>query len=61
MANADKAYGSQEIRDYNKNRGIVTNIPVNKRNRKNSNIGSPLSLNRGLYIGKNVVEGFLAG
>ena len=34
MINADKAYDSKEIMDYNRTRGIITNVPVNNRNRK---------------------------
>ena len=32
--NADPAYDSDEIRDYLRKRGIKSNIPVNRRNRK---------------------------
>ncbi|OFV67473.1 MAG: transposase [Candidatus Syntrophoarchaeum caldarius] len=32
--NADPAYDSDEIGDYLRKRGIKSNIPVNKRNRK---------------------------
>lgn len=31
---ADAAYDTEEIREYNRNRRIKTNIPVNKRNTK---------------------------
>jgi len=32
---ADAAYGSNEIRIYNRKRGIKSNIAINKRNKKN--------------------------
>ncbi len=32
--NCDCAYDSEEIRSYNRRRGIKSNIPVNERNRK---------------------------
>ncbi len=60
MINADKAYDSKEIRDYNRNRGIISNIPVNKRNRKNPKIGRPFRLNKEEYACRNVVERFFS-
>ncbi len=39
--NCDCAYDSDEIRSYNKRRGIKSNIPVNERNRKNKKRGRP--------------------
>jgi hypothetical protein len=37
--NCDCAYDSEEIRSYNRRRGIKSNIPVNERNRKNKKRG----------------------
>ncbi len=39
--NCDCAYDSEEIRSYNRSRGIKSNIPVNERNRKNKKRGRP--------------------
>lgn len=60
MINGDKAYDSEEIRNYNRNRGIVSNIPVNKRNRKNPKIGRPFRLNKEDYKGRSVIERFFS-
>jgi transposase len=60
VINVDKAYDSKEIRDYNRNRGIITNVPVNNRNRKNPKIGRPFRLNKEEYARRNVVERFFS-
>jgi transposase len=60
LINGDKAYDSEEIRNYNRNRGISSNIPVNKRNRKNPKIGRPFRLNKEDYAGRNVIERFFS-
>ncbi len=60
MINADKAYDSEKIRNYNRNRGIITNIPVNKRNRKSPKIGRPFRLNKEEYAGRSVIERFFS-
>ena len=56
VINADKAYDSKEIRDYNRIRGIITNVPVNNRNRKNPKVGRPFRLNKEEYARRNAVE-----
>ncbi|AKB31748.1 putative IS1648 transposase [Methanosarcina siciliae HI350] len=35
-------YDTAKIRKYNRRRGIKSNIPVNKRNRKKKKIGRPI-------------------
>ncbi len=60
MINADKAYDSEEIRSYNRNSGIITNIPVNKRNKKNPKIGRPFRLNKEDYAGRSAIEIFFS-
>jgi IS5 family transposase len=42
---ADAIYDSKKIRKYLRNRDIVSNIPVNKRNRKKPKKGCPFSKN----------------
>ena len=61
VINADKSYGSKEIRSYDRSRGLITNMPTNKRNRKISNIGWPFRLNNEGYAKRIAVERFLAG
>ncbi len=60
IINADKAYDSERIRNYNRNRGIATNIPINKRNRKSPKIGRPFRLNKEEYAGRSVIERFFS-
>ncbi len=60
LINADAAYDINAIRDYNKNRGIKTNIPVNIRNRKNKKIGRPKKLDKIIYKGRSAVERFFS-
>jgi transposase len=60
MINADKAYDSKEIRSYNRSRGIITNILINRRNRKNLKIGRPFRLNNEDYARRIVVERFFS-
>lgn len=60
VINADKAYDSKEIRYYNRNRGIITNVPVNNRNRKNLKVGRPFRLNKEEYARRNAVERFFS-
>ncbi len=60
LINADKAYDSEEIRNYNRNRGIISNIPVNKRNRKNPKMGRPFRLSKEDYAGRSVIERFFS-
>ncbi len=60
LINADKVYDSKEIRDYNRSRGIISNLPVNKRNRKNPKIGRPFRLNKEEYAERSVIERFFS-
>ena len=60
LINADEAYDSEEIRSYNRNNGIISNIPVNKRNRKNPKKGRPFRLNKEDYAGRSAIERFFS-
>jgi len=61
VINADKSYGSKEIRSYNRSRGIITNMPTNKINRESPKIGRPFRLNNEEYAKRIAIERFLAG
>ena len=54
--NCDCAYDSEEIRGYNRRRGIKSNIPVNERNRKNKKKGRPKQLKQLDYKLRKSVE-----
>ncbi len=54
--NCDSAYDSEEIRSYNRRRGIKSNIPVNERNRKNKKRGRPKRLKQLNYKFRRSVE-----
>ena len=58
LINADAAYDSKDIREYNRRRKIKTNIPVNPRNRKHPKRGRPIKLDKVIYKGRNAVERF---
>ena len=59
--NADPAYNSDEIRSYLRGRGIKSNIPVNKRNRKFPKRGRPTRLDKDGYMrNRSAVERFNA-
>ncbi len=60
LINGDKAYDTKAIRGYNKIRGIKSNIPVNKRNRKNIKKGRPIKLDKDIYKKRNAVERFFS-
>lgn len=60
LVNADAAYDTKAIREYNKKRGIKSNIPVNRRNRKKKKIGRPIKLDKGIYKGRSAVERFFS-
>jgi transposase len=57
---ADGAYDTAEIRKYNRRRGIKSNIPVNKRNRKKKKKGRPIKVDSEEYKEKSVVERFFS-
>ncbi len=54
--NGDCSYDSEEIRSYNRKRGIKSNIPVNERNRKNNKRGRPKQLKKLDYKFRRSVE-----
>ena len=60
LINADTAFDSREIRDYNRRRGIKSNIPVNPRNTKKRKRGRPRKLDKVIYKGRYVVERFFS-
>lgn len=60
MINADAAYDSKDIREYNRSRGIKTNIPVNKRNRKHPKRGRPIKIDKDAYKNRSVIERFFS-
>jgi transposase len=57
---ADAIYDSVEIREYNRKRGIKSNIPVNKRNRKRNQRGRPIKIDWEEYIKRCAVERFFS-
>jgi transposase len=60
LINADAAFDSKEIRNYNRGRGIKSNIPVNPRNTKKKKIGRPRKLDKNIYKKRYVVERFFS-
>ena len=60
IISADAAYDAREIRQYNRKRGIKTNIPVNKRPRKQPKRGRPIQFDPELYKKRSVVERFFS-
>ena len=60
IISADAAYDAREIRQYNRKRGIKTNIPVNKRSRKQPKRGRPIRFNLELYKKRSAVERFFS-
>ena len=57
---ADGMYDTAKIRKYNRKRGIKSNIPVNKRNRKKKKRGRPIKVDKKEYKKKSVVERFFS-
>ncbi len=55
---ADGIYDTAKIRKYNRKRGIKSNIPVNKRNRKKKKKGRPIKVDMKEYKKKSVIERF---
>ena len=55
---ADGMYDTAKIRKYNRKRGIKSNIPVNKRNRKKKKKGRPIKVDKKEYKKKSVIERF---
>ena len=58
--NGDIAFDSKEIRNYNRRRGIRSNIPINSRNTKRKKRGRPRKLDREIYRERNAVERFFS-
>ena len=57
---ADKMYDTVKIRKYNRKRGIKSNIPVNKRNRKKKKTGRPIKVDKEEYKKKSALDRFLS-
>ena len=57
---ADGMYDTAKIRKYNRKRGIKSNIPVNKRNRKKKKKGRTIKVDKNEYKKKSVVERFFS-
>lgn len=55
---ADGMNDTVKIRKYNRKRGIKSNIPVNKRNRKKKKKGRPIKVDQEEYKKKSVIERF---
>ena len=58
LINADAAFDSEQIRKYNRRRGIKSNIPVNPRNNKKRKRGRPKKLDQLVYKGRWAIERF---
>ncbi|WP_214019817.1 transposase [Methanoculleus sp.] len=61
ITSADAAYYAREIRQYDRNRGIRSNIPVNRRNRKHPIRGRPIKFDPEAYRKRSAVERFFSG
>ncbi|KKG24146.1 transposase, partial [Methanosarcina sp. 2.H.T.1A.6] len=57
---ADAIYDTDEIRKYNRRRGIKSNIPVNIRNRKKKKKGRPIKVDWDEFKKKSAVERFFS-
>nr|WP_241648015.1 IS5 family transposase [Methanoculleus taiwanensis] len=60
IISADAAYDSREIRQYNRERRIRSNIPVNRRSRKYPKRGRPFWFDPELYKKRSAVERFFS-
>ncbi len=60
LINGDAAFDTKDIRSYNKIRGIKSNIPVNRRNRKKKKRGRPIKLDKNTYKERSAVERFFS-
>ena len=60
IISADAAYDAREIRQYNRKRGIKSNIPVNRRSRKQPKRGRPVWFDPELYKKRSAVERFFS-
>jgi hypothetical protein len=57
---ADAIYDTNEIREYNRKRGIKSNIPVNVRNRKKKKRGRPIKVDWNEFKKKSTIERFFS-
>jgi hypothetical protein len=57
---ADAIYDTNEIREYNRKRGIKSNIPVNARNRKKKKRGRPIKVDWNEFKKKSTIERFFS-
>jgi len=55
---ADAAYDAQEIRQYNRKRGIKSNIPINQRSRRHPKRGRSFWFDLELYKNCSAIERF---
>ncbi|MDD3035254.1 MAG: IS5 family transposase [Bacteroidales bacterium] len=60
IISADAAYDAREIRQYNRKRGIKSNIPVNRRSRKQPKRGRPVWFDPELYKKRSAIERFFS-
>jgi transposase len=60
IISADAAYDAQEIRQYNRKRGIKSNIPANRRSRRYPKRGRPFWFDPELYKKRSAVERFFS-
>jgi transposase len=60
IISADAAYDAREIRQYNRKRGIKSNIPINRRYRKQPKRGRPVWFDPELYKKRSAVERFFS-
>jgi transposase len=60
IISADAAYDAREIRQYNRKRRIKSNIPVNRRSRKQPKRGRPFWFDPELYKKRSAVERFFS-
>jgi len=60
IISADAAYDAREIRQYNRERGIKSNIPVNRRARRHPKRGRPFWFDPELYKKRSAVERFFS-
>ena len=60
IISADAAYDAREIRQYNRERGIKSNIPINRRSRKYLKQGRPFWFDPELYKKRSAVERFFS-
>ena len=58
IISADAAYDALGTRQYNRKRGIKSNIPVNKRSRKHPKRGRPIRFDPELYKKRSAIEWF---